>query len=162
MQKAKRFAIIIGAVVGVLLIVGLVLAAIFHVLLAVLYVFLIILALLMVAATAFQIYSIVALIRTIQTVRDEMKPLVASVQETVGLVQDTARTAGQTVSTIGKTTKLTSEFALGPAIHAAAVVVAGQGMIRTFVGKGRVRTRAEERRQQQLDAMHAAQIGGGD
>src|SRR5437667_4535282 len=99
MQAAKRFAIIVGVVVLIALIIGLVLATIFQALQAVLYVFLIILALFLIMATMFQIYSIVLLIRTIQTVRDEVKPLVTSFQETVGIVQDTARSAGQTVST---------------------------------------------------------------
>jgi len=162
MQAAKKFAIIIGGVILIGLIIGLVVAFIYHALLTVLYVFLIILAILLTAATAFQIYSIVMLIRTIRTVRNEMKPLVASVQETVGIVQDTARSAGQTVSAISNTAKLTSEFALAPVIHTAAALVAGQGMLRVFLGKGRARTRAEERRQQQKEAMQAAQASGGD
>jgi hypothetical protein len=162
MQAAKRFAIIIGGVVLIALITGLVLATIFQALLTVLYVFLIILALFLIMATAFQIYSIVLLIRTIKTVRNEIKPLAASFQTTVGIVQDTARSAGQTVSTIGSTAKLTSEFALGPTVHIAAIVIAGQGVLRTLLGKGRIRTRAEERRQQQAEAMQAAHATGGE
>jgi hypothetical protein len=162
MKAAKRFAIIVGVVVLAALIIGLVLATIFHALLAVLYVFLIILAILLIAATAFQIYSIVLLVRTIQTVRDEMKPLVTSVQETVGIVQDAARSAGQTVSTIGSVTKLTSDFALGPAVQTVAAVVAGRSVLRTFLGKGHARTRAEQRRQKQKEAMEAAQARGGE
>ena len=162
MKAAKRFAIIVGVVILIALIIGLLLATIFHALLAVLYVFLIILALLLIAATAFQIYSIALLIRTISTVRNEMKPLVASVQETVGIVQDTARSAGQTVSTISSATKLTSEFALGPPVNTVAAILTGQSMLRTFFGKGRVRTRAEQRRQKQREAMEATQAGGDD
>ncbi len=162
MQAAKRFAITTGVVVLIALIIGLVVATIFQALQAVLYVFLIILALFLIAATTFQIYSIVLLIRTIQTVRNEMKPLVTSVQETVGIVQNTARSAGETVSTISTTAKLTSEFALAPAVHTVAAVVAGQGILRTFLGKGHARTRAEQRRQQQREAMKAAQEKDGD
>jgi hypothetical protein len=143
------------------LIVGLVVAFWFNVLLDVLYVFLIILALLLIAATVFQLYSILFLIRTLRTVRDEMKPLVASVQETVGIVQNTARSAGETVSTISGTAKLTSEFAVGPTVRTVAAILAGQTMLRTFLGKGHVRTRAEKRRQQQREAMQAVQEEGG-
>jgi hypothetical protein len=162
MKVAKRFAITVGVIVPVVLIVGLALAVRFNALLAVLYVFLIILALFLIAATAFQIYSIVLLIRTVQTVRDEMKPLVTSVQETIGIVQDTARSAGQTVSTISSTAQLTSEFALGPTVRTAAAVIAGQGILRIFLGKGHARTRAEQRRQKQREALEAAQARGGE
>ena len=162
MKTAKRFGITVGVIVLIALIIGLALATLFHALLAVLYVFLIILALFLIAATMFQIYSIVLLVRTLQTVRNEMKPLVASVQETMGIVQDTARSAGQTVSTISSTAKLTSEFALGPTVRTAAAVIAGQGMLRTFLGKGHARTRAEQRRQKQREALEAAQARGGE
>lgn len=160
MRTAKRFVLIVLVILGILLVVGLTLAAIFHALQDVLYVFLIILALLMVGATLFQIYSIMELIRTIKNVRDEMKPLVASVQETVSIMKDTAQTAGHTVSTIGQTTKLTSQFALAPIIHTVASLVAVQGMARVFLGKGHVRTRAERRREQQLEAMQEAREKG--
>ena len=153
MQAAKRFVLTVSVILGVLLVVGLILAAIFKVLTDVLYIFLILLALLMIGATVFQIYSIMALVRTIKTVRDEMKPLVASVHETVGIMKDTAQTAGRTVSTIGQTTKLTSEFALAPIIQTVASIVAVQGMMRIFLGKGHARSRAEKRREQQLAAM---------
>jgi hypothetical protein len=153
MQSAKRYLIITGVVVGVIVVVGLILAAIFHVLLEVLYVFLIILAALLIAATLFQVYSILMLVRTITTVRDEMKPLLASVQETVGIVKDTAQTAGHTVSTIGSTAQLTSEIAVAPSVRAASAVVAGQQMVRVFFGKGRIAHRAEERRKQQMEAI---------
>jgi ABC-type multidrug transport system fused ATPase/permease subunit len=153
MQAAKRFVLIVSVILAVLLIVGLILAAIFKVLTDVLYVFLIILALLMIGATLFQIYSIMALIRTIRTVRDEMHPLVASVQETIGIMKETAQTAGHTVSTIDQTTKLTSEFVLAPVIQTVSWVVAMRGMMRVFFGKGHVRSRAERRREQQLEAM---------
>jgi len=153
MQSAKRYAIIAGAVLGVIVIGGLIIAAIFHVLLEVLYVFLILLAALLIAATLFQVYSIVMLIRTITTVRDEMKPLLSSVQETVGIVKDTAKTAGHTASTIGSTASLTSEIVVAPSVRAVAAVVAGLQMVRVFFGKGHVAKRAEERRKAQLEAL---------
>jgi hypothetical protein len=158
MRGAKKYAIIAGAVLLVLII-GIILAAVFHVLLDVLYIFLMLLAAFLVAATLLQVLSVLVLIRTITTVRDEMKPLIASVQETMGIVKDTARTAGHTVSTISNTARLTSEFGLAPGIRAVAALVAGQQMLRVFLGKGQVRSRAEERRKQQLEQMEAAAGG---
>jgi len=82
-----------------------------------------------------------------------MKPLIASVQETVGIVKDTAKTAEHTAQTIGSTAQLTSEFALGPSVRVAAAVVAGQQILRVMTGRGRVRSRTEERRRQQMEAI---------
>ncbi|MDQ6660430.1 MAG: hypothetical protein M3Z24_05635, partial [Chloroflexota bacterium] len=65
MKGAKRNAIIIGAVVLVLLIVGFILAGIFGLLLDVLYIFLIILAALSIASTIFLIVAILKLIGTV-------------------------------------------------------------------------------------------------
>ncbi|MDQ6662194.1 MAG: hypothetical protein M3Z24_14670, partial [Chloroflexota bacterium] len=79
-------------------------------------------------------------------------PLIGSVQETIGILKDTARTAGQTASTIGTTAKMTSELAIGPSVRAVSAVVAGQQMIRVFMGKGKVRSRHEERVKQQMEA----------
>ncbi|HLG78751.1 MAG TPA: hypothetical protein VKX46_20230, partial [Ktedonobacteraceae bacterium] len=129
----------------------------------VLYVILFLLALLLVAATLFQIYSIVMVLRAVKTVRDEMKPLVSSVQETVEIVKDTAQTAGHTVNTIGETVRLTGNVALGPSVRAVSAVVAAREMVRVFFGQGHVRTRAEQRRKQQLEAIQAnAGAGGGE
>ena len=163
MQSAKKYAIIVGIVLAVIIVVGITLAAIFGVLLDLLYIILAILALLLIGATLFQVYSILMLVRTITTVRDEMKPLLATVQETVGIVKDTAKTAGRTATTIGHAASFTSEIALAPGVRAVASVVAGQEMVRVFLGKGRVRTRAEQRRQQQLEAMETAnaEVEGG-
>ena len=156
MQAAKRFALIVFVGLGIVIIVGLVLAFVFHVLLDVLYVTLIILALLMVAATVFMIYSIVAMLRTFSTVRNEMKPLLTSAQETIGIMKTSAQTAGHTISTIGETTKLTSEWAVAPVIGSVAAVIATGGVVRTFFGKGHVRTRAEQRRKEQMEAVNKA------
>ncbi|GCE27147.1 hypothetical protein KDA_26310 [Dictyobacter alpinus] len=156
MQKAKNFAIIIGAVVGVVLVGGVVLATIFGKLPELLYIVLIVLALLLVAGTIYQIYSVYKLYRTIKLVQDEMKPLMGSLNETLNIVKDTAKTAGNTVSTIGTATKFTSELALGPGVRTVAGVMAAQEMGRVFLGKGRTRSRADERRKQQMEAMAAA------
>ncbi|MBA2679708.1 MAG: hypothetical protein H0U76_15075 [Ktedonobacteraceae bacterium] len=163
MQSAKRYAIIVGIVLGIVIVVGITLAAIFGVLLELLYIILAILAILLIGATLFQIYSILMLVRTITTVRDEMKPLLSTVQETVGIVKDTAQTAGRTATTIGNAASFTSEIAVRPGIRAVATAVAGQEMVRVFLGKGRVRSRAEQRRQEQLEAMEAAnaEVRGG-
>jgi hypothetical protein len=151
MKGATRYAIIAGVVL-LLLIIGIIVAAIFGVLLDVLYIFLMLLAALMVVATLMQVYSVVLLIQTITTVRNELKPLLASVQETVGIVKDTAKTAGHTVTTIGNTTQFASEFAVGPSVRAVAAIVAAQQMFRVFLGKGQVASRAEKRRRQQMEA----------
>lgn len=155
MRGAIKYVIIAGVIL-LLFIGGLVWAASAGALLEVLYVFLIVLALLMVVATFLQIYSIVLLMRTVTTVRNEMSPLLASIQETIGIVKSTAKTAGNTVTTIGATTRLTSDVALGPSVRAVAAMVAGQQMLRVFLGKGHVRSRAEERRRQQMEAQAAA------
>jgi hypothetical protein len=122
-----------------------------------------ILAALMVVGTLLQVYSIIILIRTITTVREEMKPLLASVQDTVGIFKDTAKTASHTVSTIGSTTQLASEFGIGPGVRAAAAVVAGQHMLGVFLGRGKTGKRADKRRKEQADALRTAEahaVGG--
>ncbi len=158
MQCAAKNVMIAGGILLLLLIFGIVAAAWFGVLLDVLYIFLMLLAALLVIATFLQIYSIVLLMRTINMTRKEMEPLLASVQETIGIVKNTARTAGNAVTTIGATTRLTSEAALGPSVRAVAAMVAGQQMLRILLGKGHVRSRAEERRKQQMEAQAA--VGG--
>lgn len=160
MKRAKRAAMIIGIVVLVLLIAGFILAAIFGLLLDVLYIFLIILAALTLVSTGFLVYAILMLVQSVTTVRNELKPLLASVQETVGIVKDTARTAGQTAATVGSTAQLTRDLAVGPSVRAAATVLAGQQMLRVFMGKGRTKSRYEQRRKQQLDAMEASAGAG--
>ena len=153
MKGAMRKAAIIAIIVGVLLIIGFIVAGIFGVLLDVLYIFLIILAAFTLISTIYLIYAVFLLVQTITTVRNEMQPLLASVQRTAGIVQDTARPAGQTVTTISSTAQLTSEFAVGPTVRAAAIVMAGQEVLRVFMGKGRTRSRTEERRRQQMEAI---------
>ena len=161
MKSAKRTATISGIVVLVLLVAGFILAGIFGLLLDVLYIFLIILAALSLISTGFLIYAILMLIQSITTVRNELKPLIASVQDTVGIVKDTAKTAGQTATTISSTAQLTKEFAVGPSVRAAAAVLAGQQMLRVFIGKGKTKSRYEQRRKEQREAMDAAAGAGG-
>jgi hypothetical protein len=169
MQRAKRYIIIIGISVLVILVAGLVLASIFDKLADVLSIFLIILATLSIISTAALIYLLATLIRTIMVVRDEMKPLVGAVQETVNTVKGsmeetldevkaTAKSAGDTVSTISSTANLAS-FGVAPAVRVAAVVVASGQVARVFMGKGRTRHRYEERRKEQMEFMKAAAEG---
>jgi len=92
--------------------------------------------------------------------RDEMRPLIVSVTQTADIVKGTAKSVGQTATAISSTAELTSEFALDPSIRATSAVVAGQQMIRVFFGRGRVRSRAERRRQEQSEALKASKEGG--
>ena len=155
-QKIKNIALITGAVL-VIVIVGIIVVGVTtgH-MIDVVYVSLIIVALLTLAVTVLQIIAIVRLIGTITTVRDEMKPLLASVQETVGVVQETAKNANQTVATIGTAARFTNDFAVQPSVRVVALLVAAQQVIRVFIGKGHVRSRADQRRKQQIEAEAAA------
>jgi len=158
MKGLVRKALIIGGIVLVLMIAGFVIAAIFNVLLSVLYVVLIILAALSIISTIYLIYAVRTLVQAIVTVRNEMKPLVASVQETVGVVKETASTAKETVTVLGSTAKLTSEFGIAPGVRTVSALLAAQQMLRVFAGKGRVKSRYEARRKRQAEAV--AQAGG--
>src|SRR5579859_7053489 len=169
MKRAKTYIIIIGAVVLAITVVELVLAGIFGVLADVLSIFLIILAALSIISTAALIYLLITLMRTITMVREEMKPLVGTVQETVSTVRGsmeealdevkaTAKSAGDTVSTIRSTANLAS-FGVAPAVRVASVLVASGQVARVFMGKGRTRHRYEERRKEQMELMKAAAEG---
>lgn len=170
MKKAKNYLIIAGIGVLVILVVGLVLAGIFNKLTDVLYIFLIILAAFSLFSTAMLIYLLFTLLRTITMVRDEMKPLLGSVQESVNsvkgsmeetldVVKDTAKSASQTASTISSTARLTSEFGIAPGVRAASAVLAANQVARVFMGKGRTRHRYEERRKKQMELMKSAAEG---
>jgi len=160
MKSTLRNAIIIAVIVLILLFIGFILAAVYDVVLDVLYVFLIVLAAIAITSTAYLIYSIMLLNQTIITLRDEMRPLIVSVTQTADIVKGTAKSVGQTATAISSTAELTSEFALDPSIRATSAVVAGQQMIRVFFGRGRVRRRAERRRQEPLEALKARKEGG--
>ena len=157
-QKIKNIALITGAVL-VIVILGIIIVGVTtgH-MIDVVYVSLIIVALFTLAVTVLQIIAIIRLIDTISTVRNEMKPLLASVQETVGVVQETAKKANQTVATIGTAARFTSDFAVQPGVRAVALLMAAQQVIRVFMGKGHVRSRADQRRKQQMEAEAA--VGG--
>jgi translation initiation factor 1 (eIF-1/SUI1) len=153
MNKTLRIIAIVAGVLALIFLALIIWAAIAGQLLNFLYIVLIILAFFLLFSTGCLIFAVFRLIGTITTVRNELKPLLASVQQTVGIVQDTARTAGKTVTTINGTAQLASQFAVGPTIRTAAVVVAGQEVLRVFVGKGRTKSRWEERRRQQMEAI---------
>ncbi len=157
-QKIKNIALSTGAAL-VIVIVGIIVVGVAtgH-MIDVVYVSLIIVALLTLAVTVLQIIAIVRLIGTITMVRDEMKPLLASVQETVGVVKETAKNANQTVATIGTAARFTSDFAVQPSVRVVAFLVAAQQVIRLFMGKGHVRSRADQHRKQQMEAEAA--VGG--
>lgn len=172
MQRALRYVKIVGIVLAILLVAGLVIAGIFGQLLNVLYIVLIFLAFFSLLSTALLIYAVVMLIQTITLVRDEMKPLLTSVMETVGVaketaeaVKETAQHAGQAVGTVASTARLTKDYAVAPTVRAAALVLAGRQMARVFMGKGHVRNRAEERRRRQEELLRAEILetyGGGE
>lgn len=166
MQKVKRFSIIAGIVVLVLLIIGITLAVIFDALLATLYVTLIILAAITLIVLILQVYGVFVIIRTVKAVRTELQPLITSVQETAGIaketvgmaketmgtVKETAKVAGQTVGVIGTTTRFTSEIALNPSLRAAALVVGVRQMLGLLLGRGLAGKRADQRRKEQMSA----------
>lgn len=162
MQHALRYVKIVGIALGVLLVAGLIIAGWFGRLLDVLYVTLIFLAFFSLLATALLIYAVVMLTQTILLVRDEMKPLLVSVLETVDVaketaeaVKETAQHAGKTAGTLAGTARLTREYALAPAARAAALLLAGREMSRVFLGRGRTRSRYEERKRKQEELLRA-------
>ena len=73
-------------------------------------------------------------------------------------MRETAKTAGHTVSTIGSTAQMTSDLAVAPTVRAASAVIAGQQMLRVFLGRGQTARRWDERRKQQMEA--GAGVGG--
>lgn len=167
MKRALRYVKIVGLVLLIALVAGLIFAGVKGQLLNVLYIVLIFLAFFSLLSTALLIYAIVMLIQTIMLVRDEMKPLLISVQETVGVaketvevVKETAQYAGHTAGTLASTARLTKDYAVAPAVRVAALGLAGRQMARVFFGKGHARNRAEERRRRQAEMLETA--GGGE
>lgn len=172
MKRALRYVQIVSIVLFALLVAGLVIAGVAGQLLNVLYIALIILAFFSLLSTALLIYAVVALIRTILIVRDEMKPLLTSVQETLGVaketvsaVRETAQSAGKTAGTLASTARLTKEYAIAPTVRATALVLAGREMLQIFAGKGHTRNRAEERKRRQTRILRETEVyenaGGG-
>src|SRR5258708_13407209 len=91
MKGGMRKAAIIAIIVGVLLIIGFIVAGIFGVLLVFLYIFLIILAAFTLISTIYLIYAVFLLVQTITTVRNQVQPRLASSQGPAAIVQDPAR-----------------------------------------------------------------------
>src|SRR3989442_12398955 len=109
MKGALRAGIIATAAVLLLAAALIVVAAIFHFLLDLLYITLIVLAAITFVSTGFLIYTMLLLIQSIVTVGNEMKRLLASAQETVGIVRVTGKTAGHPASSFGSTDQLRTE-----------------------------------------------------
>ena len=167
MKSALLYLRIVGIALLILLIGGLVWAGFTGQLLNVLYIILIFLAFFSLLSTALLIYAVIVLIQTIVVVRDEMKPLLASVQETVvvaretvAAVRETAQHAGKTAGTLASTAMLTREFAVAPTVRAAAMVLAGREMVKVVAGRGQVQKRAEKRRQRQEKNLRESVEGG--
>jgi hypothetical protein len=96
-----------------------------------------------------------------------MKPLISSVQATVGVaketaevVKETAQYAGHAAGTVASTAQLTRDYAIAPTVRATALVLAGREMTRVFLGRGHTQNRAEARRRRQAEILEAA--GGGE
>ena len=169
MKRALRVVLIVAIILVVVFFVGLIVAAKFGRLLDVLYVALMLLALFSLFSTALLIYAIMKLIQMIMLVRSEIRPLLNSMQETVGVaketaevVKETAQHAGKAAGTLAGATRLTREYAITPPVRAVALALAGRQMVRVFLGKGHVRTRSEERKRRQMEMLEAEMVGGGE
>ncbi|MGH2505914.1 MAG: hypothetical protein ACRDHZ_00610 [Ktedonobacteraceae bacterium] len=167
MKSALRYTIIVAIVLVLLLVASLVLAGIFGQFLNVLYIALIVLAVFSLLSTALLIYAVIKLIQTIILVHDEVQPLLASMQETVGMaketavvVKETAQYAGKAAGTLASATRLTKDYAITPPVRAAALILAGRQMMKIFFGSGHVRSRAEERRLRQEELLRRESAGG--
>lgn len=166
MQGVMRLLKIGSVVLFVVLAAILVYAFLTGHLLDVLYVTLIVLAIFSLFSTALLIYAVVILMRTIREVREEMKPLLASVTETVDVaketavvVKETAQSAGKTAGTLVSTARLTRDYAVAPTVRAAALLLAGREMSRIFLGRGKARSRFEERKRKQEEFLRAEAAG---
>ncbi len=169
MKRALRFMLIIGAILLILFIAGLVLAGIFGRLLDVLYVALMLLALFSLLSTMLLIYAIFKLIQMVMLVRSEMRPLLNSMQETVGVaketaeaVKETAQHAGKAAGTLASATRMTRDYAITPPVRAVALALAGRQMARVFLGRGHVRTKAEARKRRQAEMLEAEMVERGE
>jgi hypothetical protein len=172
-DRTTRYVIIISSAVLALMIIGFVVARIFNVLLPVFYVAIIVLASLLIISTVLLIYALLTALRTFATVTDEINPLLMSLQhsvemitqsveETTEVVKDTTKSASQTATTISSTTRLATQYAVGPSVRAVGFLVGGRQMLRIFFGKGNARRRYEERRQQQLELIELNSTSEGE
>jgi hypothetical protein len=172
-ERTTRYVILIASVILALMIAGFVVARIFNVLLPVFYIAIITLASLLIISTVLLIYTLLTALRTLATMRDEVDPLLISLQHTVEMVtqsveettevvKDTTKSASQTATTISSTTRLATQYAVGPSVRAVGFLVGGQQMVRVFLGKGHARSRYEERRQQQLELIELNSTSKGE
>src|SRR6516165_3302583 len=159
-ERTTRYVIIISLLILALMITGFVFARIFGVLLQVFFISIIVLASLLIISTVLLIYALLTALRTFATVTDEINPVLTSLQhsvqmitqsveETTEVVKDTTKSASQTATTISSTTRMFTQYAAEPSVRAVGFLLGGQQMLRVFLGKGRARSRYEERRQQQ-------------
>jgi hypothetical protein len=173
LEKTTRYVILISSVILALMIAGFVVARIFGVLLPVFYISIIILASLLIISTVLLIYALLTALRAVATIRDEVDPLLISLQHTVEMVtqsvdetteavKDTTKSATQTATTISNTTRLAAQYAFAPSVRAVGALVGGQQMLRIFLGKGHARRRYEERRQQQLELIELNSTSEGE
>ncbi len=172
-ERTTRYVILVSSVILALMITGFIVARILNVLLPVFYISIIVLASLLIISTVLLIYALLTALRTFATVTDEINPLLISLQhsvemisqsveETTEVVKDTTKSASQTATTISSTTRMATQYAVGPSVRAVGFLVGGQQMLRVFLGKGRARRRYEERRQQQLELIELNSISEGE
>jgi hypothetical protein len=171
-EKTTRYVILIAAIVLALMITGFVAARIFGVLLPVFYVAIIVLASLLIISTVLLIYALLTALQTLATMRDEVNPMLLSLQHTVEMVTESAdetteavkgttRSATQAGTTISSTVKLATQYTAVPTVRAVGVLLGGLQMVHIFFGKGHARNRYEDRREQQLELLdeHATSKG---
>jgi len=172
-EKTSRYVILIASVVLAVMITGFVVARIFGVLLPVFYIAIIVLASLLIISTVLLIYTLLTALQTLATMRDEVNPMLlslqhtlemvtASVDETTEAVKDTTKSATQTATTISSTVRLATQYTAVPTVRAVGVLMGGQQMLRIFFGKGYARSRYEERRQQQLELIDVDSTSKGE
>jgi energy-coupling factor transporter transmembrane protein EcfT len=172
-ERTTRYVILISSVILAFMIAGFVVARIFGVLLPVFYVAIIILASLLIISTVLLIYTLLTALQTLAALRDEVNPMLLSLQHTVEMVtesveetteavKDTTKSATQTATTVSSTARLATQYAIAPSVRAVGVLVGGQQMLRIFLGKGNARRRYEERRQQQLELIELNSTSKGE
>ena len=120
-EKTTRYVILIASLILTLMIIGFIIARIFGVLLPVFYVAIIVLASLLIISTVLLIYTLLMALRTLATMRDEVNPMLLSLQHTVEMVsesvdettvavKDTAKSATQTATTVSSTARLATQY----------------------------------------------------
>src|SRR5260370_33350874 len=144
-ERTTRYVIIISSAILAIMITGFIFARIFGVLLPVFYISIIVLASLLIISTVLLIYALLTALRTFATVTDEINPLLLSLQhsvemitqsveETTEVVKDTTKSASQTATTISSTTRLATQYAVGPSVRAVGFLVGWQQLLREFLG----------------------------